>query len=152
MHVSVSSSPGIMIQRVPSSQAKLVINSNPLGQIKFKSKFVVWAWPDGLGHETIWDRSYKPWKQPWFFRVYRGWNTSHLYGDYFINQWFSGLLHQRMNLCFHVVSCAYFPLLIRCRCWTGKLRHADQRFEGEQKSLLAMRLFASALSQQNTSK
>ena len=53
-----------MIQRVPSSQAKLVINSNPLGQIKFKSKFVVWAWPDGLGHETIWDRSYKPWKQP----------------------------------------------------------------------------------------
>ena len=96
MHVLVF----LRISRVPSSQAKLVINSNPLGQMKFESKFVMSAWPDGLGHETIWDRSYKPWKKTWFFRVYRGWNTTHLYGDYFINH-DKGLLHQS-DLCFHV--------------------------------------------------
>ena len=24
-------------------------------------------------------------KKPWLFRVYRGWNTTQLYGDYFIS-------------------------------------------------------------------
>ena len=88
--------PGIMIQPVPSSQAKLVINSNPLGQMKLSE----------TGH-TNHEKNL----------VYLGYIgdeiqfTTHLYGDYFINHDFRGYCTKVIYVSI-LDSCASIPLLM----------------------------------------